>query len=165
MSRSYYIMMLLEFLMDMKWVGLITIILLYKLVNRSLNILNSWVEIKRADQVLTKDYNEEAIVAHLDKMIEEELNRYEMYELEPKEIVYINSKMEDQLVEMVKAGVQERLSNILIEKLSMIYNTDYVGTYIGKYIHMKITTYVVLYNKSNSSLTDNAFSLPSGEKR
>ena len=96
-------------------------------------------------------YDEEEIIKHLDYIIEEALDEYNLYNIKPLNIEYINHQMEQNIIKYMQDTIPERISSVLMGKLKYIYNDSYIGTFIGGYIYAKVTEYVVVFNQS----TDN----------
>jgi hypothetical protein len=98
-------------------------------------------------------YKEEEIIGHLNYIINETIDEYVILNIMPKDIYYINKKIEDDMIKSVSKSVGERVSKTLIHQLSFIYNEDYVGSYIGSSVYMAIVDYVVKFNTSDQSIS------------
>ena len=61
------------------------------------------------------------------------------------------------MIETITNSVSERISQTLLDELSLIYNKDFVGKFIGEYIYLKVSEFVVMYNTENggSKMNDN----------
>ena len=95
------------------------------------------------------EYDEEKIMQHLDYVINESIDNYVLFNIAPSDIHYITSSMEKTMLEELQSQIPEKLSNYLLTQLSYIYNTNYIGTFLGTYIYLKITEYVVDFNMNN----------------
>lgn len=99
----------------------------------------------------TVEYNEEDIIKHLDYIIDEAINTYVLFNIMPKNVYYINKNMEDEMVNNLMDSIPDRISQTLLTKLSYIYNESFVGKFLGEYIYMKITEFVIGYNTENGA--------------
>jgi hypothetical protein len=97
------------------------------------------------------EYNEEKIISHLEYIVSEAIAEYELYNITPDSLYYINSKRETEMLDYVKEAVNKRISPTLINKLSYIYDPSYIGEFIANYIYLKVTETVVDFNNSNDS--------------
>lgn len=92
------------------------------------------------------DYKEDEIIAHLNYIINEAEQEYELYNITPKQIYYINSTEEQKMIEAITETVPERLSPVLKAKLSYMYDRNYLGKFLGTYIYSSVTEYVLRFN-------------------
>ena len=100
--------------------------------------------------VQTIDYSEEKIVAHLDYIISSTLDQYVIFNLQPKDIYYINNKVEQDILNYMSEHIPEKISDTLMQQLRLIYNENYVAEFIGNRIYMSVLNYVIDYNVNNS---------------
>ena len=82
----------------------------------------------------------------LDKIINEALNEYTIFNMPAKEINYINSKEEEKIISYMQVEVAKRIPTTLYKKLEIILNTEYIGNYIGTRIYMTVLNYVLEVN-------------------
>lgn len=94
-------------------------------------------------------YDEKEIIAHLDYIVSECIDEYMLYNVSGKDIYYINSKDEEEMLNVVKKNVTDRISPTLIDQLSFIYNADFLGSYIANYVYIKVSTSVAEFNATN----------------
>lgn len=102
-------------------------------------------------------YDEKEIIGHLEYLVSEVIDFYAIINLSSANIYYITSKMEKDMIETITNSVSERISQTLLDELSLIYNKDFVGKFIGEYIYLKVSEFVVMYNTENggSKMNDN----------
>ena len=91
-------------------------------------------------------YDEEEIIKHLDYIINEALSEYVVFNINPQNVFYINSKMENEIIEHLTEEIPKRLSHTLVTQLSVIYDDDYIGTFVGRHIYMMVVDFVISFN-------------------
>lgn len=146
---------LIDFLLSMKWLWIIVIILIYKLLNKGLNIFIRKISLESDALIKDTQYKEDDIINHLDYIIKEALDEYIILNIKPKEIYYINTKLENSIIEYLSVEIPRRLSKTLITHLSFIYNNEYIGEFIGKHIYIIVLDYVLEYNMEFAPETKN----------
>lgn len=146
---------LIDFLLSMKWLWVIVIILIYKLLNKGLNIFIRKISLESDTLIKDTQYKEDDIINHLDYIIKEALDEYIILNIKPKEIYYINTKLENSIIEYLSMEIPRRLSKTLITHLSFIYNNEYIGEFIGKHIYIIVLDYVLEYNMEFAPETKN----------
>lgn len=150
---------LIQFILSIKWIWIIVVVLSYNLIKDIINNISKFIIIKSDIVIRDTKYNEEEIISHLDYIIKEVLDEYNVLHIAPKQVFYINSKLEKEIINYVSDEVPKRLSNVLLTHLSFIYNKDYIGTFIGMRIYMTILDWVLEYNLQqepiNMQLQDN----------
>lgn len=150
---------LIQFILSIKWIWIIVVALSYNLIKDIINNISKFIIIKSDIVIRDTKYNEEEIISHLDYIIKEVLDEYNVLHIAPKQVFYINSKLEKEIINYVSDEVPKRLSNVLLTHLSFIYNKDYIGTFIGMRIYMTILDWVLEYNLQqepiNMQLQDN----------
>lgn len=134
---------------SLRWMWIIAIILIYKLGKRYLEINAQKISLNR-DELVKSEYNEAAIIGHLDYIINEALDQYVIFQLQPKNIYYINSKIETEIIEFLTDKVPDRISFKLMQQLELIYNRNFIPEFIGSRIYMIVLNYVLDYNINNS---------------
>lgn len=146
---------ILNFILSMKWLWIIVIILLYRISIKIINIINQllmrYITLKSDIIIRDNKYNEDEIIKHLDYIINESINEYQLLTLIPKNISYINTKEERKILNHLADEIPNRISKTLYTHLSFIYDSDYIGEFLGKYIHMKVTNFVLNFNLDNHS--------------
>ena len=145
-----YEQIILDFLLSMKWLWIVVIILVYRLVKISINEVVRRTSIKSDITIRDTVYKEDDIIGHLDYIISEALDEYVLLNIKPKNVYYINTKLENKMIDYLSEEVPKRISKTLLTHLSFIYNSDYVGEFIGKHIYMVVLNYVLTYNINNS---------------
>lgn len=93
-------------------------------------------------------YDEEQILKHLDYIVQEAIDQYVLYNIIPRDVAFINSQIESTMISELQDDIPNRISPTLLDQLSLIYNPDYIGRYIGGYLYMKVTDYVVSFNNN-----------------
>ena len=152
--RSHFIYLLFS----MKWAWLIFVILVYKCIKNLIDIYEDKISIED-DKLLLEDYSEEKIIGHLDYIIQEALDEYVIFNIQPKNIYYIDSKLETAIVEDLSNKVPDRLSYNLMHNLGIVYNDNYIGELIGRRIYMIVLNYKLDFNVRNSPEGNNQNSL------
>lgn len=134
------------FILSMKWLWIIVIFLAYRLIKNIINVAARNISLK-SDMILrdTK-YSEDEILQHLDYIIKEILDEYTLLYITPKNIYYINSKLEKEIIDYISNEAPKRISKVLVTQLSFIYNESYIGTFIGHRIYLTVLNYVLEYN-------------------
>lgn len=146
---------LIDYLLSMKWLWIVVIILIYNLINKALNIFIKKISLESDIIIRDTQYKEDDIVNHLDYIIKEALDEYIILNIKPKEIYYINTKLENAIIEYLSEEIPRRLSKTLITHLSFIYNNEYIGEFIGKHIYIIVLDYVLQYNMESAPETKN----------
>ena len=142
--------MIIEYIFSMKWLWLVLLIMVYDLFKKIINIYTKNITLKSDIIIRDTQYNEEDIIKHLDYIIKETLDEYILLQIKPKQIFYINNKIETEIINYLLEEIPKRLSKTLITHLSFIYNNDYIGEFIGRHIYMIVLEYVLNYNMSES---------------
>ena len=153
--RTHYLDLFLEFVFSMRWVWLLVVIFIYRLLRI---VAVGWAErlTIESDKILRDtNYKEEEIINHLDYIIKEALDEYNLLQLVPKDIQYINTKMEQQILEYLSEEIPKRVSKTLLTHLSFIYDSDYLGDFLGKRIYMSVVNFRLNYNTSQPEAPKN----------
>lgn len=119
------------------------------LLNTLITQLKEKNRLESMQPIMTVEYKEDEILNHLDYIIMDALNIYTILNITSKSIYYINSKMEKEMIETIQNEIPEQLSPTLLTKLSYIYNTDYIGKFLGQHIYLVITQFVIDFNTQN----------------
>ena len=109
-------------------------------------IRSSPKEIIKTEPNILADYKEEDIIKHLDYIIDESIDNYVLFNITPMQVDYISSSMEKDMISDLQEEIPEKISINLLNQLANIYNSDYIGTFLGFHIYLKITEYIVSYN-------------------
>lgn len=91
-------------------------------------------------------YDEDEIIKHLDYIINEALSEYVIFNINPQNVFYINSKMENEIIANLTEEIPKQLSHTLLTQLSFIYDESYIGTFVGRHIYMTVVDYVISFN-------------------
>lgn len=141
---------ILEFLLSMKWIWLVVVIMIYNLSKNIINVFSRKITLNSDMIIRDTKYKEEDIIAHLDYIINEALDEYVLLNIKPKDIYYINTALENQIIEHLSDEIPKRISKTLLTHLSFIYSNEYIGEFIGKHIYMTVFEYVLTYNMSEA---------------
>lgn len=146
---------ILSFIFSLNWLWIIVIFLVYRLCNKAIILLVNRQSIKRAELVRNTKYSEEEIMNHLDFIIKEALEEYVLFNIRPKNIYYINTKLETEIVTDLAENVPGRISSTLMDHLELIYSYEYIGEAIGQRIYLFVVNYVVEFNINNDQISQN----------
>lgn len=137
-------------------ISLILIVLSLFMVSSKVRKISNATSMLMSKPNLIK-YDEKEIISHLEYLVSEVIDFYAIINLSSANIYYITSKMEKDMIETITNSVSERISQTLLDELSLIYNKDFVGKFIGEYIYLKVSEFVVMYNTENggSKMNDN----------
>jgi len=150
-------------LITFRWVWVPLAIIFAVMVVRLIRILNNYVDYKINESYRAK-YDEAEIVGHLDYIIKEALDEYIIFNIQPKNIYYINSEMESRIVENLTEKIPDRLSETLLYNLSIVYSESFIGELIGRRIYMIVLNYVLEFNLTNSPDTNQRTALNAVQK-
>lgn len=132
---------------------LIGLIIIYFALRKMTNIATRMTTMHADEMLRDTQYEEKDIIKHLDYIITEAIDNYELFNIRPKNIFYINSKIEDDILATISEQVSNRISKTLMVQLSFIYSNEYIGEFIGSHIHLMVTEYVINFN-TNSAMND-----------
>lgn len=150
-----YTALLVEFLLSLRWLWIVVIFLGYRLLRSVTTSIIRYFSLQSDVVIRDTKYSEEEIIKHLDYVITEALDEYVMLNISPKNIYYINTKLENQIVEYLSEEIPTRISKTLITHLSFIYDNEYIGTFLGKHIYMLVLNYCLNFNINNSNEVSN----------
>lgn len=137
---------IIEFILSMKWLWLIAIILLYKTIKRIFIYLAARIELQETSIINEIKYDEKEIMDHLDYIINETIQEYILLNINPNETHYINSKTEQEILKYLQDEIPKRMSATLINKLSFIYDNNFIGEFIGRRIYIATANFVLDFN-------------------
>jgi hypothetical protein len=144
------------YVIDVLLIALLTLIVFVivlaltgRIIKKILPTIQRSIQIREDTLVQSTKYSEDEIIKHLDYIITEALDEYVLLELTPKNIYYINNKLETAIVTHLSTEVPKRISKTLYTHLSFIYNNDYLGEYIGRRIYITVFNYVINFNVEN----------------
>lgn len=137
---------LIDFILSLKWFWIIVVILAYDLGKDVVANIFRYNSLKSDMIIRDTKYDEEVIIAHLDYIINEALDEYNILYITPKQTYYINSKLETEIINYLTDEIPKRLSKTLVTHLNFIYNESYVGTFIGMRIYMTVLNWVLEFN-------------------
>ena len=92
------ISVVIEYILSMKWLWLVIIIMLYDLAKKIINTYARNIALKSDVIIRDTQYKEEDIIKHLDYIIKETLDEYILLQIRPKQIFYINNKIETEII-------------------------------------------------------------------
>lgn len=82
----------------------------------------------------------------LDKIIQDEFQRYEIMELAHKENLYITADIQNKMITTIFTKVYKSLSNDLFNKFSIIYKKEYIEDLIAQKVQMVVLNYTIEIN-------------------
>lgn len=135
--------------------ALLTLFTIYVISRRFARIINSKVLYDRDIEMYKLKFSEQEILSHLDFIIEECLDYYIAMHITPKQLYYINNSTETEIVNSLGQIVPDRISPTLYSQLSLIYDTNQIGTVIGEKIYTKVLEYVIQFNIQNEHMNKN----------
>lgn len=138
--------LLFDFFMSMKWLWIVLVIILARFLKAARVYMGQKNDIKAREILKDIKYKEEEIIEHLDYIINEALDSYVLFNIKPKQISYINSKIENEIMNYLAEEVPGRISSTLYSQLAYIYNEDYIGSFIGTHIYMVVLQFRIEYN-------------------
>ena len=103
--------------------------------------------------IMECDYSEESILAHIDFIIVEALNYYNIMNIASTQIPYISDRIQQELTDYLVNEVPNRVSPTLMKKLTLMYHPDYVSKFIAERIYMTVMSFVLNYNQGNQNVT------------
>lgn len=131
--------------------GVAALGMIYIITRKFAKIINAKILFNRDIEMYKLKFSEQEILAHLDFIIEECLDYYIAMKFTPKQLYYINNTLETEIIESLAEIVPNRISSTLYSQLSLIYNTDQIGSVIGEKIYTKVLEYVIQFNVQNES--------------
>lgn len=84
----------------------------------------------------------------LDRLIQENMQAYEIYHAEELNKSYINTEMQNKMIEDLLKTTILRISPIYMNKLSYIYNVEHIEDIILDKIKLVVINYTVEYNNA-----------------
>ena len=139
----------IEMVFSMRWLWFIMLIMSWVVVNRIIRLEYDKLTLRREEIIKTFEYDEEKIIKHLDYIVTEEIDRYIILTLTPKNIYYINNNEQEKITKHLVEVIPDRLSPYLLEQLALIYDRDYIGEFLGQYIYAKVLDLVLKFNTKN----------------
>ena len=117
------------------------------IINRIIKTyLNNKITVEKDRLIKDTDPDRKKILDQLDDLIKEILDEYVIFNITPKDVYYINTTMEKEIVDYVTLSVPERMSSLLLKKLELIYNYDYIGELIGHRSYFIIVDFILVFN-------------------
>ena len=113
-------------------------------------ILREKNNIKSFEVNVTTPLDDEAIKS-LDKMIEDAMVDYLVINYGWKQGNFINSEDEKKLISEIAQVIENRISPILLDKLSFYYSTDGISEVIANKVYIKVLSYTIDNNKVKNS--------------
>lgn len=106
---------------------------------------------KRMEEITMYQINisaviDESIPEVLNTIIDEAFTDYKIKSLLPIEEGYINSEREDEIRKGLINIVTERISSAALDKLSLFYNPQNIGSVIADKIYITVMNYVLEHN-------------------
>lgn len=85
-------------------------------------------------------------ISILDKIIQDEFQRYEIMELAHKENLYITNEIQAKMIKTIFSRVYTSLSDDLFDKFSIIYKRTYIEDLIAQKVQMVVLNYTIEIN-------------------
>lgn len=126
--------------------------LTYIIARKFAKIMNSKNLMLRDIEMYKINYSEQDIMNHLNFIIEECLDYYIAMILTPKQVYYINTTTEKEIISNLGEIVPKRISPTLYSKLSLIYDPNQIASVIGEKIYTKVLEYVIQFNVQNDRI-------------
>jgi len=126
-----------------------TLFIAYVVVNKIISNARSKIAFDIDNEMMKIKYNEDDIMKHLKWLIERYATRYQLYNLEAKEMPYINDEIENQWRVYVLENVSKAIPKSLKIQLSLIYNEDIMWEIVGEEIYDSITSLRLSYNEEH----------------
>lgn len=127
----------------------IILISVYLITDKFAKNMNCKILFDRDTEMYKLKFSEQDILSHLDFIIEECLDYYVAINLTPKKLYYINNNIETEIINNLTETVTNRISPTLYSQLSLIYDSNQIGTVIGEKIYTKVLEYVIQFNVAN----------------
>lgn len=133
-----------EYLLSMRWMWIVIGVILGYLIKR----ISWYLEAKDTyrQNLYIKSIKIDELINKLDKIIEDTGEEYSINVLAIKDIYYLNSKAENEMLEYMKKEVPKRIPKSLIKDLKLEYPEEYVGELIGTHIYNYILAFTISYN-------------------
>jgi hypothetical protein len=131
--------------------AVLALYVIYTSVNKIVKVINSKNLLTRDIEMFKMKFSEVEILSHLDFIITECLDYYIAMTLTPKDLYYINSRVETEIINTLGEIVPARISPTLYSQLSLIYDPEQIPTVIGEKIYTKVLEYVIQFNVQNDS--------------
>ena len=125
------------------------VLLTYMIFSVIANYLRAKIIIEREQSQLF-DFNEEAIIKHLEFIISEAFNQYLLFNLVPSNIYYIKKEKETEIINYMIDKVANMISPTLYNQLKFIYHPKFINEAIASHIHLVVLNYVIEFNTSNN---------------
>lgn len=109
-------------------------------------ILREKNNIRSFEVNVTTPLDDEAIKS-LDKMIEDAMVDYLVINYGWKQGNFINSEDEKKLISEIAQVIENRISPILLDKLSFYYSADGISEVIANKVYIKVLSYTIDNNK------------------
>ena len=92
----------------------------------------------------------DGIEERLDQIIETCFQEYTLTNLFHKDDWYITEQEEIEINKEINHIVAQRISPVMIEQLSLYYNSDSITDVIAKKVYFRVTNFVIEHNKGTS---------------
>ena len=129
---------------------LLITILVFVMVRQFLILFKQWLQLRETKTISELSIDNVAIEAW-DNLIKSALDEYKIFNLNIKNLDYITSKEEQEIIEYMQHEVPSRIPMILLKKLECNINSEFIGTYIGTRIYMIVLDFVLEFNTANQT--------------
>ena len=145
----------INFISSTNFLLIIVVLAAYNLGSKYIRTLNAKNILER--ERLIKDtpinQNKETLEC-LDGLILDIIGDYQLLNLKPKNILYINNDQEKILRDYVVKELDKRIPEILLDKLRLVCNVNYLGDFIGNRIYFAVFNFVLEYNTNSNDNID-----------
>lgn len=123
---------------------LISTVIICRTWNNSIDAKHRELNINESDKLSKESFD--TIMNLVDQIINDIFTRYTIMNFENNESLYINESMINQMMAAVLKESYLSMSPQLLDKLTLIYNKEYVDDIIAKKVQMLTISYVIEIN-------------------
>ena len=124
----------------MMYVGCIVCVLM------SLKNKADQIETEYKKMIYNTPFNYEEDMKILDMIIDDEFTQYQIMHLAHRDNLYINSEEQERIITEVLGKVIYRISDDLVQKLSLYYKSEYINDIIFNKIKLVVINYTIEIN-------------------
>lgn len=137
----------IDFISSTNFLLIIIILAAYNLGSKYIRTLNAKNILERERLIKDTPINQnKEILECLDGLILDVISDYQLLNLKPKNILYINNDQEKILRDYVVEEIDKRIPDMLLDKLRLVCNVNYLGEFIGNRIYFAVLNFVLEYN-------------------
>ena len=121
----------------------ISLYILIFIIRRYLSAIN---EIKQF-KIMTDAQVDESLYKIIDEYSDYIFNDYLILVFELRDLDYINTEEEKKMIKDLLERIMGRMSNTIMSKMILLYNKDMIPDILAEKVTIKVTQYVLEYNK------------------